>query len=248
MDKIIAFNNALREVEHLFKSNDNYLNEKLVEQSLCTNLINEKADLIKWYEEIASKKIAIETINLTEMKSWSLNSKEIFHDTEKFFVVKGVRISKNEREITTGWDQPIIQEINYDGGLLGLIRGIKDGLPHYLVEAKFEPGNYNQYQLSPTLQATFSNLEKAHGGREPNYYSFFKDYKENQSDYSFSGWLSEDGGRFYNKRNYGLVKTIDMNEVKIVNENFNWISLYQLKSLLKSSSIVNPHLLRLMFL
>ena len=97
------------------------------------------------------------------MNSWELSNEKIMHNSKKFFQVRGLRVNNTERENQRSWDQPILEEINYDGGLLGLVRGLKNGLPHYLVEAKFEPGNYNQYQLSPTLQATFSNLSKAHG-------------------------------------------------------------------------------------
>ena len=52
----------------------------------------------------------------------------------------------------------------------------------------------------------------------------------------------------YNKRNFGLVKTINIDNLELVNENFNWFSLYQLKEILKTDAIVNPHLMRLMFL
>ena len=248
MDKIEKFKNSVKQVENLFQENSTYLNEKIVEHSMCTNLINEKVDLEEWYMKITSKKIKVESINLDQMNSWQINNETIFHDSKKFFQVKGIRVSSEERENQTGWDQPILQEVNFDGGLLGLIRGIKDGLPHYLVEAKFEPGNYNQYQLSPTIQATFSNLEKAHGGREPHYFDLFKNYKENNESYSFAGWLSEDGGRFYNKRNYGLVKTLNFEDLELVNDNFNWFSLYQLKEFIHSDAIVNPHLMRLIFL
>ena len=248
MDKIKKFNKSVDEIKKLFPENSNYLNEKIVEHSMCTNLFIEKNDLLDWYKKISSKKIDVEIINLNEMNSWELSNDKIMHNSKKFFQVKGLRVNNTERENQRSWDQPILEEINYDGGLLGLVRGLKNGLPHYLVEAKFEPGNYNQYQLSPTLQATFSNLSKAHGGRAPHYYELFKDYSDNLGDYSFSGWLSEDGGRLLNKRNFGLVKTINIDNFELVNENFNWVSLFQLKEILKSDAIVNPHLMRLMFL
>ena len=248
MDKINKFNNSVEEVAKLFQENSTYLNEKIVEHSMCTNLISEKDDLKDWYKKISSKKIKVESVNLDEMNSWQVNNDSIMHSSKKFFQIKGIRIDSNERENQSGWDQPILQEVNFDGGLLGLVRGIKDGLPHYLVEAKFEPGNYNQYQLSPTIQATFSNLEKVHGGREPHYYDLFKNHKDNIENFSFAGWLSEDGGRMFNKRNYGLVKTVDFKDLELVNENFNWFSLYQLKEFLHSDAIINPHLMRLMFL
>ena len=183
-------------------------------------------ELEKYYFQLQdSEGFEVNLVGIKSIKNWQLDDNFNFvHDSKKFFQVKGIRVSSEERENQTGWDQPILQEVNFDGGLLGLIRGIKDGLPHYLVEAKFEPGNYNQYQLSPTIQATFSNLEKAHGGREPHYFDLFKNYKENNESFSFAGWLSEDGGRLYNKRNYGLVKTVNFEDVELVNDNFNWFS------------------------
>ena len=161
MDKIKKFNKSVNEIKKLFPENSNYLNEKIVEHSMCTNLIIEKNTLLDWYKKISSKKIDVEIINLNEMNSWELSNEKIMHNSKKFFQVRGLRVNNTERENQRSWDQPILEEINYDGGLLGLVRGLKNGLPHYLVEAKFEPGNYNQYQLSPTLQATFSNLSKA---------------------------------------------------------------------------------------
>ena len=40
------------------------------------------------------------------------------------------------------------------------------------MQARFEPGNYGPIQISPTLQATFSNLNQEHGGRKPHYHEF----------------------------------------------------------------------------
>ena len=60
-------------------------------------------------------------------------------------------------------------QIGFDGGLSGLLRRRINGIPHYLIEAKAEPGNLDKIQNSPALQATFSNLKKAHGGRKPKF-------------------------------------------------------------------------------
>ena len=126
------------------------------------------------------------------------------------------------------------------------IRTKIDQLPHYLVEAKFEPGNYNKILLSPTLQATFSNINQAHKGRKPYYYEFFEDYEKTEN-YLFNNWLTEDGGRLYNKRNLGLVKFIPHEEISL-KDGFIFLSMFQIKQLIRESSIVNPHLARLIFL
>ena len=59
---------------------------------------------------------------------------------------------------------------------------------------------------------------------------------------------SEDGGKFYKKRNRGLVKQVEYKDTYLVDENFVWVSLYQIKKLLNTNSLINPHLARLIFL
>ena len=39
---------------------------------------------------------------------------------------------------------------------------------------KIKPRNYKFIQLSPTVQATFSNIKRSHGGREVKYLKYFK--------------------------------------------------------------------------
>ena len=73
------------------------------------------------------------------------------------------------------------------------------------MEAKAEPGNPDGVQISPTIQATFSNLKQAHKGRKPNFYEFFKKFEKfkDESDLDegtlFIQWMSEDGGRLHLK-------------------------------------------------
>ncbi len=224
--------------------------EKIIEHALCTNLINSKSEILDWYSKILNNLQTKEKIiPLDEVRDWNIENNEIVHKSGSFFKVVGVRVENSkDREVEDkGWDQPIIQEVNDNkGGLLALLKTRIEGLPHYLVEAKYEPGNHNSLQLSPTLQATFSNLEQKHGGRKPHYHELFSDY-ESKSEYLFNNWLTEDGGRLYKKRNLGLVKEVPFSEIK-VRENFIFVSLFQVKELLKEESIINPHLARLIFL
>ena len=49
-------------------------------------------------------------------------------------------------------------------GILGILTRLTGGAREYLMQAKQEPGNVDGAQVSPTLQATFSNYTQAHGG------------------------------------------------------------------------------------
>ena len=76
----------------------------------------------------------------------------------------------------------------------------------------------------------------------------FDDYIHDSNEYKFNAWLSEDGGKFYKKRNRGLVKQVSFDQVSLVDNNFKWLSLFQIKELMNYDSIINPHLARLIFL
>lgn len=189
--------------------------------------------------------LVVENIAVKEMKDWLIDDKtgNIYHKSRDFFLIHGVRVVSNTREKEIGWDQPIVEQVGYDGGLLGLIRKRYSGIPHYLCEAKEEPGNYGKVQISPSLQATFANLKQAHGGRKPRFSDLFINKDSNEAiKVLFDSWLAEDGGRLHLKRNKGIMIEIPEDyEIDIPNDNFIWLSLYQIKQLMKEDAWVNPH-------
>ncbi|MCJ8314187.1 MAG: NDP-hexose 2,3-dehydratase family protein [Pseudomonadales bacterium] len=200
-----------------------------------------------WFEskrELSSLEVL--DIPLNEVNDWTVepSTGNISHKSGDFFTIHGVRVTSKNREIEVTWDQPILEQVGYDGGLLGIIRKRFDGIPHYLCEAKEEPGNYGKVQISPTLQATFANLNQAHGGRKPNFSELFLNRNEDTDvTILFDSWLAEDGGRLHLKRNRGiLVELPEKNDIKLPNDNYIWLSLYQIKQLLKEDAWINPHI------
>lgn len=202
-------------------------------------------DFCDWYESQQSAcQMSVSDIPLADCRGWEFDDEtgQITHSSGEFFVVQGVRITTStSREVTSGWDQPILTQVGFDGGLLGLLRRRIDGVPHYLVEAKAEPGNPDKVQISPTLQATFSNLKQAHNGAKPRFAEYFESPGRNNAEILFDQWMSEDGGRLYLKRNKGML--VEVPEAHTINTppSFYWASLFQLKQLIKINSWVNPH-------
>ena len=188
----------------------------------------------------------VSKIPLMDCKGWVYNDDAGFieHASGDFFRVEGLRVKSSSREVGSGWDQPILTQVGEDGGILGLLRKRFLGVPHYLCEAKMEPGNYSIVQLSPTVQATFANIRKAHEGRAPYLLEFFlEEFGESRCQKLFDQWLSEDGGRLFNKRNRGIVLDVsDETDVKLPNDRFRWLSLYQIKQLIFNNAQVNPHI------
>jgi oxidase EvaA len=200
-----------------------------------------------WFEqERTDCTMSVEDIPLNQTQGWVIepDTGDVHHESGEFFTVHGIRVSLSEtREVgSRGWDQPILEQVGYDGGLLGLLRQRFAGIPHYLVEAKAEPGNYELVQLSPTLQATFSNLKRAHGGRKPRFANVFESPESVGGTVLHRQWLSEDGGRLHKKRNLGMLVEVPEGYVEQPPEHFTWMSMYQIKACLEHDAWVNPHI------
>lgn len=231
-----------------------FINSKIYDNTLESSfeslndwsLFNSLDDVRTWF--INKRKTApmeIEDIPMKEVKDWYIDETtgNIYHKSRDFFIIHGLRVKTTSREAVGGWEQPILEQVGYDGGLLGIVRKRFQGVPHYLCEAKIEPGNYGKVQLSPTLQATFANIKKAHEGRMPYFVDFFENPKDYNFNVLFDAWLAEDGGRLHLKRNRGiLIDVPDDYEIDIPNDNFIWLSLYQIKELLKEDAWINPHI------
>ena len=128
------------------------------------------------------------------MKKWTYDKKKgvLYHDSGKFFHIEGKRITNSDREVNN-WDQPFIKQVGYNGGIIGLVRSNINGIPHYLVDAKYEPGNYNRIQISPSLQA--SNLLKLKQGSFRSKAKGCKKYFSKNFRTIRKFWVTEDGGR-----------------------------------------------------
>lgn len=218
--------------------------ESLADFSLHGN----KQELVDWYYALVnSSTMRLEQIPLSDCKQWSIDEEtgSICHSSGEFFRVEGYRITgTNSREVTSGWDQPFLTQEGCDGGILGLLRKRFDGVPHYLVEGKEEPGNYNIVQISPTVQATFSNLKRAHKGNQTHYSDLFLNPEKHPVKVLFDQWTSEDGGRLFNKRNRSMLIEFDESvELALASKRFKWVSLHQLKTLIsEENAIIAPHI------
>lgn len=192
-------------------------------------------DILAWMkkqnEEVVSN---MEIIPISELRGWSYRDDRIRHDSGKFFSIDGIRIHTNYRNVST-WDQPIINQPEI--GFLGFIVKKFNGILHFLIQAKIEPGNLNVVQLSPTLQATRSNYMRVHGGNSPLYLEYFTG--EKKVEVLVDQLQSEQGARFLHKRNRNIIVEIPEDEEIEQKEGFIWVTLGQIKELLRYPNVVN---------
>ena len=214
----------------------------MIESIHDDNQINSLDYVINWFNKKREESdMTIQEIGINDLDKWNVSSTtgNISHDSKGFFEIIGVKVSNTfNREVgKEGWTQPMIGK--NPGGILGILMKKINGVPHYLLQAKAEPGNIGKLQLSPTLQATTSNLLKAHGGKQPLFAEYFDE--SNNPKIIYAKWQSEDGGRFYLKSNYNMIVEIEENKELDIPDYFIWITLYQIKQLLKIENFVGPH-------
>lgn len=195
--------------------------------------INSTESLLEWVGEMNQKFVV--NVNETTFQPddyWYFDEEKgiIENKSHSFFSIRGLQYKKKNQIVV---EQPIIYQPEI--GFLGIICKEFDGVMYFLMQAKVEPGNVNCVQISPTIQATKSNFERAHGGHLPNYYYYF----ENSPKYTiiFDQVQSEQGTRFYKKRNRNIMIRVD-EEIEVF-ANFRWMTLGQVKELMKIDNLVN---------
>ena len=216
--------------------------EIMLESIRDDNQINKLDYIIEWFNKKREESdMIVEEIGVNDLDKWNVDSNtgNVKHESGGFFQVIGVKASNTfDREVgKKGWTQPMIAK--NPGGILGILMKRINGIPHYLLQAKAEPGNIGKLQLSPTLQATTSNLLKAHGGSKPLFAEYFNE--ENNLNIIYAKWQSEDGGRFYLKSNYNMIVEVTEDKDLEIPDSFIWVTLYQIKQLMKIENFVGPH-------
>ncbi len=208
------------------------LAEKFLISALHTS--KETKIILAWIEEIKKNvKVEINISLFSKLRNWEISRKhmQLRHTSGGFFSIQGLNVHTNWGDIKN-WQQPIINQPEV--GILGVISKEIDGVLHFLLQAKIEPGNINLVQLSPTLQATKSNFTQLHGGSKPHYLDYFT---SNVKNVLIDQLQSEQGSRFLKKRNRNIIILVD-SEVPIL-DNFIWLTLAEIHNLIELPNIIN---------
>jgi oxidase EvaA len=191
-------------------------------------------DVSSWLQERnRSVCVNIESVPFKELDNWViLPDNSLRHCSGMFFSIEGIRV-KTDYPSPVEWEQPIINQPEI--GYLGILAKEFGGILHFLMQAKIEPGNVNNVQLSPTLQATKSNYTRVHGGRNSAYLDYFRNAKPEQI--ILDQLQSEQGARFLRKRNRNMIVRVE-DDIPVY-EDFRWLTLGQIKELMQRDNCVN---------
>ncbi len=190
-------------------------------------------ELYEWLIQRKERlKVSLAQISLEECDPWYYDSREgsIRNPEGDFFQIYGIRQYERGK---LKYEQPIIEQNEI--GFLGILCCKIEGVWHYLMQAKIEPGNVNVVQLSPTLQATKSNFTRRHGGAAPLFLEYFVSMRP--EDIIVDQIQSEQSSRFLKKRNRNVILTIP--EPLKEPESHRWMTLAQIKEMMRHNNLVN---------
>ncbi|MEU5191600.1 NDP-hexose 2,3-dehydratase family protein [Streptomyces klenkii] len=181
----------------------------------------------------ASSSYSVEEIPLDALPDWRLDDR-LSHVSGRFFGVEGLSIRTNFGP-KPQWCQPII--VQSEIGILGIIVKRFNGIHHFLMQAKMEPGNSELVQYAATVQATPSNYQRVHGGRPTPYLEYFQQHAGRCI--VFDQLLSEHASWYLHKRNRNMIVEIPEDEDIAVADDFAWLTLGQLRHQLEWGNRVN---------
>ena len=209
--------------------------ERIVRSWAATDsTVTPTAEILDWIDQRNRQThVDIRKVSMAEMSGWYYDREEgvLRNPAGSFFKISGFRGYAFGEKVT---EQPII--LQPENGFLGIICKEIDGVLHFLMQAKIEPGNLNQIQISPTIQATKSNFTQAHGGRKPDYLDWFS--HADRYEIILDQLQSEQSARFLKKRNRNLMILVEDEVPQLPTH--RWMTLGQIKDLMcRYDNLVN---------
>lgn len=191
-----------------------------------------------WIQSRRSKtQLHSDIVPLADLDNWNIDADtgNIQHDSGRFFSITGIKVRHRLAGAEREWDQPVIDQPEV--GILGILTKKICGVLHFCLNAKEEPGNIDSIQLSPTVQATYSNYTMVHGGKPPHFIDYF--FSPPAETVIFSKLQAEDGGRFLYKSNRNMIVLINEDDAAVLPEGFIWLTLRQIQTLIRRDNLVN---------
>lgn len=192
------------------------------------------AQLRAWLAAMRKKyAIATRRIPLKEVSDWCIDEWGVRHREGRFFSVVGVAVQARDREVA-GWGQPLLR--HEELGLAGFLCQRINGVLHFLLQAKPEPGIAGSVELAPTVSVSDYRNRLGRAGEIPFFHCFVEPAP---ARLRYQTIQSEEGGRFWNLQNRFMVVEVREGEAVTLPERYRWMTLAQLREFCKGESRVN---------
>jgi oxidase EvaA len=191
--------------------------------------------IIGWFTRQKFKyDLDVERIPLRHVRNWIRTERELIHETKRFFSIIACAVEADNREVAS-WTQPMIKPRQQ--GLIAMIVREINGVLHFLVQAKVEPGNFDVVEMAPTVQCVTDSYQDAAPDRLPPFVSYVLNARPEQL--LFDTMQSEEGGRFFREENRNMIVMAGPDFPDNLPDNYIWMTAGQLKEFIKYNNFVN---------
>ena len=199
---------------------------KYLHSFLSKKTVHTIDELLSWYTmQKTHWYLDVEWKALSRLNGWRIGEMAIEGD-ERFFSVIGVDVEAGTREVAH-WMQPLIKDVHT--GMLAFVCQEIDGVLHFLVQAKVEPGHMDIIELSPTVSC--SNYQEFMN-RATRPFLFDELFRADVGIH-YDTLQSEEGGRFYQWQNRNMIVELPAGRKLDLPFNFVWMSLGQMKEFMR---------------
>jgi dTDP-4-dehydro-6-deoxy-alpha-D-glucopyranose 2,3-dehydratase len=199
------------------------------------NPLHDSDEIISWFTEMKTNfELEVDKIPLKQVNGWKQNEFSIFHKNHRFFSVIAVDVIADNREVKS-WTQPMVKP--NEPGIVAFITKNINGVLHFLIQAKVEPGNFDIIEMSPTVQCVTGSYKEDAPGERPLFLEYVLNADKGQI--KFSSMQSEEGGRFFHEENQNIIVEVGEDFSLEVPENYIWMTMNQLKIFIKYNNFVN---------
>jgi len=196
--------------------------------------LHNQKKLINWKNSLNKKYfLKNKIISLGSIKNWKLTKKKIYHQTNNYFSVIGIKVKTNKREITE-WSQPIIMgsKMAFVGYLIKKFKNTN----HYLCRYILKPGSKMGTFTCSVNTSKLKNYEKS-----KDLTNFQKNliskYFIRSKNILYNNILSDEGGRFYHSQIKYMACKLDKKQNIDLPDCYIWLSQNQIIDLINKQKI-----------
>lgn len=216
-------------------SNMSDFGRELIRSSKSSSGFYTMRQILSWLTGLKSRYDLIVTQRpIDKLHDWHRNSYEIANNHGKYFRIIGVRVSIDNREVTS-WCQPLVQPMQQ--GICAFIIKRINGVLHFLVQAKMECGNYDVLELAPTVQSLTDNFRAYSGSGRADFTDYVLQARQEQVIYDVL--QSEEGGRFFREQNRNMLVIADDDFAVDLPDRYRWMTLGQIYRFLRFNNYIN---------
>jgi dTDP-4-dehydro-6-deoxy-alpha-D-glucopyranose 2,3-dehydratase len=222
--------------EATIPSFDDFAGDVLISSCIAEKFCLHTFDtLISWLTRMKTTyTLHVQRVPLNQVKGWHFDGNVIRHHTGRFFSVIGVEVRIDSREVPA-WHQPLIESAK--GGIICFVCQKKDGVLHFLVQARVEPGNFDCLEMAPTIQLTPGNYDANRPETLPPFSNLL--LAPGTATVRYDVLQSEEGGRFYHDQNRYLILELDPACDLPLPGNYVWMTIRQMKEFIRFNNYFN---------